>query len=77
MNRIPHAIPLFLAFAAHAQTGAAEPPVEAVGPLAIGAFAVLFFGAIALILTINVFQPVSKDAHTTSARVPTSSGAYR
>lgn len=40
------ALALFPSFAAYAQSGAAEPPVETAGPIAIWAFAILFFGAI-------------------------------
>jgi membrane-associated protease RseP (regulator of RpoE activity) len=39
---------LFHAFAAHAQSGAPEQPVETAGPLAIWIFAILFFGSIAV-----------------------------
>ncbi len=46
MNRFLPALGLMYAFAAQAQTAAAEAPVETAGPLAIGLFAVLFFGAI-------------------------------
>ena len=52
MNRLPSllsvAAMLFYSFAVHAQSGAPEQPVETAGPVAIVAFAVLFFGAIAV-----------------------------
>lgn len=42
------ALTLFYALAAVAQSGAPEQPVETAGPMAIVAFAVLFFGAIVI-----------------------------
>jgi hypothetical protein len=47
MNRVFFALPLLYAFAAQAQSGAGEQPVETAGPYAIAAFALLFLGAIA------------------------------
>ena len=46
MIRSLFALALFQSFAAYAQSGAAEQPIETAGPFAIWAFVILFFGAI-------------------------------
>jgi hypothetical protein len=48
MIRLLFALALFQSLAAYAQSGAAEQPVETAGPLAIGIFVILFFGAIGI-----------------------------
>jgi predicted hotdog family 3-hydroxylacyl-ACP dehydratase len=42
------ALTLLYTLAAHAQSGAPEQPMETAGPMAIWAFVILFFGAIAI-----------------------------
>jgi hypothetical protein len=46
MARLLLALALLPSLAVHAQSGAAEPPVETASPLVLVAFAILFFGAI-------------------------------